>query len=137
LVSTLSIRKALFLIWRLLRQPRSPLALLSIQLGNMMPEDITAGTTSLVDVLPLVIQHSTISNRLGFLCSLLCTCQQTALALLDNSIGKVHLRAEAPAQLAWFGKHWRLVRSLRTNAGLWDAAMHEAIEQGLADVAAR
>jgi hypothetical protein len=100
----------------------------------MFSEDIAS---CLVDVLPLVIHHSNISKQLGSLCSLLCTSQQTAQVVVDNCVGRLHLRAELPAQMAWFGKHWRLVRSLRTDAGFGDAALHKAIDKGLAVAAAR
>ena len=103
----------------------------------MSHEDITGFTTALIDVLPLVIQHSSISKQLGSMCSLLCTSQQTEQAVVENCVGKLDLKAEKPAEMAWFGKHWRLVRSLRTDADFGDAAMLAAIEQGLAGAAAR
>ena len=106
-------------------------------LCNMSSEDIASCTLALADVLPLVIQHSSISKQLGSLCSLLCTSQQTAQAVTENCIGRLHLRAERPTQMAWFAKHWRLVRSLYSHATFRDAAMHGAIQQGLADAAAR
>ena len=103
----------------------------------MSDANVDSCPTALVDVLPLVIQHSSISKQLGSVCSLLCTCQQTAQAVVEHSIGKVHLRAQTPAHMAWFGKYWRLVRSLYSDATFQDAAMLGALEQGLADAAAR
>jgi hypothetical protein len=116
---------------------KSPESLSSMSGSDMSSADATSCLTALEDVLPLVIQHSSISKQLGSLCSLLCTSQQTAEAVMRSCVGKLHLRAQNPAQMAWFGKHWRLVRSLRTDAGFGDAAMLRAIEDSLVDAAAR
>jgi hypothetical protein len=104
---------------------------------NISSGDIASCPSPFVDVLPLVIQHSSISKQLGSLCSLLCTSQQTAQAVVVSCVGKLHLRAEKAAQLAWFEKHWQLVSSLHTDAKSGDAAMLKAIEAGLANAAAR
>jgi hypothetical protein len=93
-------------------------------------------TTDLVDVLPLVFQHSSISSAVGPLCSLLCTSQQAAQAVEQHCIGKVHLRAERPAGLHWFGKHWRLVHSLEAETGFMHVPTLEAFAEGLAAAAA-
>lgn len=114
------------------------LDLLSSMSGSdMSSADEIYCPTTLVDVLSLVIQHSSISNQLGSLCSLLCASQQTSKAVTHNCVDRLHLRVGKPTQMAWFAKHWRLVRSLRTDAGFGDAAMLRGIEDGLAHAAAR
>ena len=98
---------------------------------------ITTTTTALVDVLPFVIQHSSICSRWGRVCSLLCTSQQVAEAVQKHCAGRLHLREAGPAQMAWFARYCPLVTVLWSDAGLRDAARLQAIEQGLAAAAAR
>jgi hypothetical protein len=47
--------------------------------------------TVLIDVLPLVIQHSSISSAVRSLCSLLCTSKQAAQVVEQHCIGLVDL----------------------------------------------
>jgi hypothetical protein len=108
-----------------------------------MDEGITSCPTALVDVLPLVIQHSSISKQLGSVCSLLCTSQQTAQAVMHNCVGRLNVRVQTSAQIAinhatpaWLAKHWRLIRSFSTSAGFGDPAWVNATEKALADAAA-
>jgi hypothetical protein len=69
---------------------------------------------------------------------LLCTSQQTAAAVKQSCICRLHLKADTPAQMAWFGQNWPLVRSLHwPGAGCPDCHMFAALEDVLAAAAAR
>lgn len=101
-----------------------------------MSLDCDEDTPSLVNVLPLVLQHSRISSAVRSMCSLLCTCQQAAQAVEQHCIGKIQLRAQHPAAMTWFKKHWRLVKAIHMLSGPRNSALLEASEEGLVAAAA-
>jgi hypothetical protein len=96
-----------------------------------------AEPTSVVDVLPLVLQHSRLSSAVRSVCSLLCTSQQATQAVQQNCIGKISIRVQQPAAMTWFAKHWRLVKLIHMVCGADNAAVLEACDKGLRAAAAR
>jgi hypothetical protein len=96
-------------------------------------------TAPLVGVLPLIIQNSNLTSAVKAVCLLLCTSQQTAEAVKQSCIGKLHLRVRKPAEMSWFGQNWPLVHSLdaRDWVQVSSPTMSKAFEDVLAAAATR